>query len=425
MSTTDHWAPLASLVALLDGPEEIGSALAAPGGWASVFEPRSPARWRGLIAWLLSLWKRKRPTAAVLAGAIAKAQAALAQRNLERILPECLRRDVRSAPAALGSVSPRAALWGAALWIFRERGPRAVKSLAKQPEFRDPETAADCLAVHLLIEEIVASSGLEAPTKIERAATGLRTREFLDALPAMRIDAWRGEDPWVQTLLWFAGHSPLTQLVYPDVLPQPAGTAAAAVEWLPGADFKDEHWDWARWWLSLIARSLVVALASPHSAQEMAERGPGPTARKKLRDLHDNSVKSEMGSHYAARGALLTQLGGGERSALLYGRFWDLLVRRAVTTASPRIVASRGRGDAEILAVLTSEIASAIRGASSIPLSLALQRCQSPFASMNRSAGEIEAAFRSKLPLPLAERETDRIRTLLGYVESVLSRAEA
>jgi hypothetical protein len=257
-------------------------------------------------------------------------------------------------PLSLARVSPQGVAYGLAACDFQARA-RADAPL--QPP-NDGTQPGDLLALHLLIESIVADERVPAPpggATVHRVGGGLRTPTFLQRYPALRLAAQqRGAALPVESLV---RHSPLTQLIYLDLMDLQDAPRKARRTWQVGLDKSDATWHEA--WLSQIARSLVGALLSKPPQWEawravdeecralsllMDKRPRLRRAHQRLAERRDR-LEAEMQEHYprrlAALAATLPPAGDCPAAAVVHYKTLIMLLERIVGICGREIVRQR------------------------------------------------------------------------------------
>jgi len=202
----------------------------------------------------------------------------LGQRNVDYLLP-FIAPLWEDAPAELARVSEKAIAWTLLACMIERHGPEAlairgglrswsgfVECFGLGPE--DPP--GDWLALHLNVEHMarLARNRMGAPLADgpdTRRPGGLRSRDFIDTVASLRMRT--GHQPaWLAAIDALARNSPLTRIIYADVLEAdhavplclPNMAAPAAVGWHDV-------------WFALLAKSLVGALASSTPLSELLE----------------------------------------------------------------------------------------------------------------------------------------------------------
>jgi hypothetical protein len=281
----------------------------------------------------------------------------LAGRALQRVLPAWapfLSQD--ELPSDLGIVSERAVAWTLYARALDVGGPAALPAAKDVPAPGACLTPGDGLCLNLWVEELVqglpAQLGLPVPAQAI-VPGGLRREECVQGFLALRGAGSPQAAAWLAALGRLVAASPLTQLVYGDVIGDViegvcAPPVYAALVAPAGCDW------WHDLWYSVLARSLLGALASPpcgHAAWVVAggqlarlEAAP-PINRRQHADLARGywDLTQKRWTEYQARllrlGALFrspeTQQGKPGPLAYLHVRLLDMLVRRVVSEAVP------------------------------------------------------------------------------------------
>ncbi|HEX3045587.1 MAG TPA: hypothetical protein VHY08_12585 [Bacillota bacterium] len=238
-------------------------------------------------------------------------------------------------------------------------------------------TLGDCLAVHLCIERLLKEKGLQLgldkkmKPEPERYWGGLRSQYFLAVYPYLGPRAEQlGISRWLKNFNRLIEASPLTQLIYPDLLEHlgeqahfghltlivPSGKEVGQAEQAEQAKQAEQVSQWGEMWLSQLARSVVGALISDPPAlekvryceerirrlQEKAKQWwrPGraksdsnPEIVKAQKALEQ--AKAEYSGQYRQRLTMLPHLLGlkedDQGSPFLSMRFFDMLIRLSVT----------------------------------------------------------------------------------------------
>jgi hypothetical protein len=261
-----------------------------------IAQPRE-SRWRRFIRWVL---RRPPPVPApliddeALARLLVECTAWLDELTLERAAT-LFAPFWEDLPTRAFRVSEKAIAWALAVRRLDRSGPTAFNMARGCPPLGIGDLPGDFLALHLMIERLVeglfARWRLAAPPAVERRPGGMRRREFLKAYPALAIHLsrqmsddvmWRqaldailnalggmeflmsGDVMWRQALNALLDHSPLTRLVYMDVIGRPL----TGQEVLPLVDLGPREERWREVWVSLLARSLLGVVLSPDPSLE-------------------------------------------------------------------------------------------------------------------------------------------------------------
>lgn len=303
---------------------------------------------------------------------VVDAQVWLGRRNL-RMAERWFAPFWYDAPTPLGIASGQGVIWGIACRTLAEDGPSAYLALANSwpLHLTTQPTAADCLSFHLSIEAIVATVARRLGVVADRPARrpgGLRTQAFLTLWPALCLRQDTAARVWTGALKVLVSGSPLTRLVYADLLSDldarvhfaalfqgfsfKAGAAAIAPfsheSAAPGSA-------WLDLWMSLVARSLLGAVLSPSRLAEAvraAERRL-EEARRQAMSRYPRRAPVSSDPEVIAAVADLTKLQAEARTAhaermtslpAMVGsnpafrmRFNDMLVRRIAANGAPEM----------------------------------------------------------------------------------------
>jgi hypothetical protein len=366
------WGPFPELARQLGGAapgleraEDLGGLWGLPiPGWPATLpvprpQPRPPASFRELasqsLRWLLHL----RSAAArpidpeELTRLLLRCHLWLGLRNLRSIAP-LFGPGAEDLPAGVFTVSPKALAWTLLAMDFAERGRGTPLPPARYaPGAGDPP--GDALSLHLHVEDLVerAASRLRispSPAPPWRQPGGLRKASFLRAYPLLEQLRRGPMGSWKQAIDAFIAASPLTQLVYLDILgklpaPELLDGLLRPGRPTPTAPGFDPEVGWRELWLSLLARSLAGAVLSPPPleerwrAAEARERGPAATVKPSAEAESAAALRSQLEEQYLQRLALLAGLvrpaADSGRAAPVYFhlRMLDMLVRHLVTAS--------------------------------------------------------------------------------------------
>lgn len=329
--------------------------------WTDAYRPFDPPG----PPWLAALLERFRRhphagnpfnTDGELADALCELQRFLVLRNvnlLSVVLP-----GPAAIPPALLSVSATGLAW--ALWVHELAAhglpnPSRIAVPVGALDWPVPPTAADALSLHLWIEELVGAEDVsDPPVESARVPGGLRRRTFLRRFPWLAASSnplIRQRDAIVRQLLPF---SPLTQWVYPDVIPSmPESDGTADVVSLGGGKGGEAVAAARDGWHALLARSLTAALLGPTAAWERRAKaedelaatrggrfGGTDLAERKRRLDRTENLRHETQVQGLARPVRLAELlsRGGHAGTLIGLRTLDMLVRHLAATTSPLLL---------------------------------------------------------------------------------------
>ncbi len=406
-----RWGPVAELSRALDAlapaprrwpaeAEELGGLWGLPGpDWPPALPPvrRRPELtvWQRLAASLRDRWpfpprRPRRLGRRELAALLARCHGWLGGRILARLTP-LFAPFWDAVPATAVAVSQKGLAWTLAAFALDRRGPAALERDPQMLPVRYRLTGEDplgdflCLHLHFerLVEKACAEVGTELPADAgDRQPGGLRRAGILCAYRALdAADGGRARE-WQRAIRWLVAASPLTRLVYFDVLAaDPAADEAGpnAVEPEPTASsafgglvrLGPERETWHELWISHLGRSLVGGWRSPppsherwvdahlelerrrRAAERWVRRGAFWGRQRRVGDhsgfhkaqWHEGQVRGRMRRESLERLVFLARLfvpppgdgrGEGARQALslLHLRALDMLVRHLVNRAS-------------------------------------------------------------------------------------------
>ena len=245
----------------------------------------NPSFWRQLSFLFWRLWHREHkfpthpqlPDPDALAKTLVRCHSWLADmlmRHTARLfMPPCDR-----PPYELCMVSQKAIAWALIVYVCDTMGPGMLVSdnnfviLPKQYHLTEQDLVGDHLALHTLIE-VLAQRVFSGAENVSSTHTfllgGLRTQAFLESYCGLANDITEEVDPWRNALDKLIRHSPLTQLVYLDILDLPLNPQLA--RGLARPRKSETETLWYDVWVSQLARSLIGVLKSlAHAARQRA-----------------------------------------------------------------------------------------------------------------------------------------------------------
>jgi hypothetical protein len=264
--------------------------------------PPRPSIVRRVLDWTLRLFHLRWPTEKnwtpeELMAFLPECYAWLAHRSVDRAIP-FFAPFWHDMPVDLASVSEKAVAWAVVACQVDRVGPSAMPTAGELQGYVLDRTAsvADLWSLHLDVEDLVVGIGakltlpkLPRPRRREeqRRPGGLRRKEFLATYAALRLAAGERNHiaarRWLDTLDRFVAASPLTRLVYCDlVTPGRSSQEPWAIDIdgegprfiplvrLPAEPSRETspRRGWRDLWVAHLAKSMVGAVLSPSPACE-------------------------------------------------------------------------------------------------------------------------------------------------------------
>jgi hypothetical protein len=361
-----------------------GAESAFPGLWPDELASTPPPS--GGVGWLARLGRRlwpRTPPGTAAAGLPAPSPELIAVHGwlAQRNAAASLRWSAplwRRAPVPLAAISEQGILWCLAAFRVERRRPFAAALIQELP-LNTPATPGDCVALHLLIEELVpaviARLRLQPRPSPGRRPGGLRSQAFMSAWPALMLQSdpflpnWLAQGlflfsavrHWRRVLERLIAVSPLTRLVYADLIspvhhgfpwppaPAPGRLSGAATSLqartLFGSPDPDGRWHaFTDLWISHLARSALAAMLGPPASFELLQDAEAVlTSQERLwpmgsirrlvaaRSRRDRLVHA-VNEEYVTRLAWLD--GTLAQNDYFRLRFLDMLVRQIVAELS-------------------------------------------------------------------------------------------
>ena len=236
--------------------------------------------WQQIVDWLRSLFPQDDPEFAGLDDlrpAMVECHAWLGAQNLHAA--RCWFAPLwQSCPLDLTAVTQRGLAWSLYAYALSQSGAETSKLPPGTDDYNklnNRATLGDCIAVHLCVERLVDYAGKRFDSdrvdpEPERRGGGLRSHRFLTVYPYLKARAGiLGASGWLAALDRLIEASPLTQMIYLDVIDQVSKEVDFGHLSLAGRAAKNPT-AWGELWLSNLARSIVGAVLSPPRELEVA-----------------------------------------------------------------------------------------------------------------------------------------------------------